>query len=331
VDDQELIGLAESPPALTARLHFVVGSQEIEFIRPVPVTVVPPVSVKFTEPVLLFPDGKDKIVEVELSAGELRMEAPTGWGVRPAPGVAARAFTVTPPAGAAQGELRAVAGIASATAKLVRADVRCLARRVGYVMGAGDEMPRSLRQMGCEVTLLEDEDFGRFDAIVTGVRAFNVRPELRANRERWLDYIWAGGTMVVQYNVADGRSPEAVANIGPYPLKCARGRVTDEEAPVTFLNPASPLVASPNQLSEEDFRGWVQERGLYFASEWDPRYEPLFACHDPGEDPLTGATLYARYGKGAYVFTAFSWFRQLPAGVAGAFRVFANLLSAGKL
>ena len=96
-------------------------------------------------------------------------------------------------------------------------------------------------------------------------------------------------------------------------------------------NPASPLVASPNQLSEEDFRGWVQERGLYFASEWDPRYEPLFACHDAGEDPLTGATLYARYGKGAYVFTAFSWFRQLPAGVAGAFRIFANLLSAGKL
>ena len=218
---------------------------------------------------------------------------------------------------------------------LVRANVRTLARKIGYLMGPGDDVPRALRQMGCEVTLVGEEDLTRgrlerFDAIVAGVRAFNVRPDLRANRFRLLEYVQAGGTWVVQYNVADRRAPEQVAAIGPYPLRVGRDRVTSAEAPVTFLDPAHPLLNSPNKLGEEDFRGWIQERGLYFAAEWDARYTALFECHDPGEEPLDGATLYARYGRGAYVFTAFSWFRQLPAGVAGAYRIFANLLSAAK-
>jgi hypothetical protein len=145
-----------------------------------------------------------------------------------------------------------------------------------------------------------------------------------------MEYIEAGGTLVVQYNVADGRSPEAVANIGPYPIKLGRNRVTHAEAPVKFLDPSHPLVTSPNRIANDDFLGWTQERGLYFATEWDERYTPLFECHDPGERPLKGATLHARCGRGAFVFTAFSWFRQLPGGVAGAFRIFANLVSAGK-
>ena len=202
-------------------------------------------------------------------------------------------------------------------------------------MGAGDEAPRALRQLGCEVTLLSAEelaggDLSRFETIVAGVRAYNVRTDLRASQQRLMDFVQAGGTFIVQYNVADGRSPQAVAKVGPYPLHLGRSRVTDEKAPVGFLNPKSPLLLAPNKITPEDFDGWVQERGLYFAAEWDPRYEPLFECHDPGEPPLQGATLYARHGKGAYIFTAYSWFRQLPAGVPGAYRIFANFLSAAK-
>ena len=227
-----------------------------------------------------------------------------------------------------------------ATAKLVRADVRLLAKTIGYVMGAGDEVPQALQQLGADVMLLGADDLAggnlsRFDAIVTGVRAYNVRADLRANQGRLLDYVKNGGTLVVQYNVADGRNPfggetNLLANIGPYPITTGSERVTVEEAPVQFLIPASPLLHQPNEITARDFEGWIQERGLYFASKWDEHYQPLFETHDPMEKPQTGSTLYTRYGKGAYVFTAFSWFRELPAGVPGAFRIFANLLSAGK-
>jgi hypothetical protein len=138
----------------------------------------------------------------------------------------------------------------------------------------------------------------------------------------------------VQYNTLDGGfaggDASSTAHLGPYPLKIGRDRVTVEEAPVEPLTSNSPLLHKPNEISAKDFHDWVQERGLYFASEWDPRYEALFETHDPGEKPLKGSTLYTKYGKGAYVFTAFSWFRELPAGVPGAYRIFANLLSAAK-
>ncbi len=207
-------------------------------------------------------------------------------------------------------------------------------------MGAGDEVPQALQQLGADVMLLGSDDLAsgnlsRFDAIVTGVRAYNVRADLRANQARLLDYVKNGGTLVVQYNVADGRNPfggetSLLANIGPYPITTGSERVTVEDAPVQLLIPASPLLHQPNEITARDFEGWIQERGLYFASKWDEHYQPLFETHDPMEKPQTGSTLYARYGKGAYVFTAFSWFRELPAGVPGAFRIFANLLSAGK-
>jgi hypothetical protein len=221
------------------------------------------------------------------------------------------------------------------SALLVRADDRTLARKVGYVMGAGDEVPRALEQLGCEVTLLGAEDLARgdlsrFDAIVTGVRAYNVRADLVANQQRLMDYVRQGGAFVVQYITADRRSAASSQGIGPYPLQVGSSRVTVEEAPVTFPNPKQALLLAPNQIGEEDFRGWVQERGLYFASQWDQRYEPVFESHDPGEESLPGGNLYARYGKGVYVFTAYAWFRQLPAGVPGAFRIFANFLSAAK-
>jgi hypothetical protein len=215
------------------------------------------------------------------------------------------------------------------TATLVRTDVRTLAKKVGYIMGAGDAVPRALEQLGCEVTLLAAQDLARgdlnrFDAIVAGVRAYNVRSDLIANQQRLLEYMQQGGTLVVQYNTAGAQGA------GPYPLQVGSSRVTVEEAPVTFPNPRHVLLNTPNKIGAEDFTGWIQERGLNFPSLWDPRYETVFESHDPGEQPLPGGNLYARYGKGAYVYTAYDWFRELPAGVPGAFRIFANLLSAAK-
>jgi hypothetical protein len=149
-----------------------------------------------------------------------------------------------------------------------------------------------------------------------------------------MEYVRHGGTMVVQYNVLEGRfttgSFSALENLGPYPLKIGNQRVSVEQAPVEILAADHVLLDRPNKITPTDFDGWVQERGLYFASSWDPKYQTVFASSDPGEKPLAGGLLYTRFGKGVYIFTAYSWFRQLPAGVPGAYRIFANLLSAGK-
>jgi hypothetical protein len=268
-------------------------------------------------------------------------------------------FEITPAPRAASGTIHAVARVGAqqissgmrvisythipietmfpvAAARVERVDVTNLARKIGYVMGAGDEVPKALRQLGAEVIMLSAEDLAarnlaEFDAIVAGVRAYNVRPDLRANENRLLNYIRDGGTVIVQYNVADRRETGALARIGPYPLKVGSERVTVEETPVKFPDPNHPLLFTPNKITEKDFDGWVQERGLNFASEWDPQYQPLFEAHDPGEQPQLGGTLFARYGKGVYIFTPYAWFRQLPAGVPGAYRIFANFLSAGKV
>jgi hypothetical protein len=215
--------------------------------------------------------------------------------------------------------------------KLVRSDIRVTARKIGYIMGAGDEMPDALRQLGLEVTLLgksdlEQRNLSEFDTVVAGVRAYNVRADLRANHSRLLDYVRNGGTYVVQYQVGDN-----ALNVGPYPMTIPPGsgfRVDVEEAPVALPHPDSPLLQTPNRITTRDFEGWVQERGLYFASKWDPRYETVLESRDPDEPGLAGGELWTRYGKGVYVFTSWSWFRQLPAGVPGAYRLFANLLSA---
>jgi hypothetical protein len=218
-----------------------------------------------------------------------------------------------------------------AVTKLVRADVKTLSRNIGYVMGAGDEVPRALEQIGCTVTQLTADDLvhgdlTRFEAIVTGIRAYNTREDLVANQQRLLRYVEAGGTLVVQYN----KQENLPANLGPYPITVRNDRVTVENGPVEMIDRASPLLDKPNKITDADFEGWVQERGLYFARSWDPHYHALIQASDPGEKPLAGGILYTRDGKGAYVFAAYSWFRELPAGVPGAYRLFANLLSAGK-
>lgn len=206
-------------------------------------------------------------------------------------------------------------------------------------MGAGDDVPQSLEQLGATVTLLSADDLARadlsrFDAIVTGVRAYNTRADVRAAHQRLMEYVNNGGVYIVQYNVMEGGfgGRSAVSfEVGPYPLKLSRDRITVEDSPVNVVNPDSPLLQAPNRITAADYEGWVQERGLYFASEWDPQLKPLWEMADPKEKPTQGGTLYARYGKGVYIFTPMSWFRQLPAGVPGAYRIFANFLSANKV
>ena len=201
-------------------------------------------------------------------------------------------------------------------------------------MGSGDDVPEALRQLGCQVTMLGENDLARgdlsqYDAIITGIRPYTERRDLAANEPRLLDYVKKGGTLVVQYNRIERDTAKILDHLGPYPFEIGRQRVTLEDAPVVF-NQHDPLLSQPNKITESDFSNWVQERGLYFASKWDGRYTALFEMHDPGEAPLHGATLVARYGRGVYIFTALSLFRELPAGVPGAYRLFANFLSASK-
>jgi hypothetical protein len=155
------------------------------------------------------------------------------------------------------------------------------------------------------------------------VRAYNTRPRLALAQEKLFDYVHRGGTLVVQYNTLDADLPQ----LGPYPLKLSRERVTDEHSLVTFVDRKHPILATPNEITVKDFTGWIQERGLYFPGEWSSEYAPLFSMNDPGEKPSLGSVLVAKHGQGTFVYTGISFFRQLPAGVPGAIRLFANLLA----
>src|SRR5579863_1887419 len=204
--------------------------------------------------------------------------------------------------------------------------------KVGYVMGAGDDIPTVLAQVGMDVTLipaekLATENLSRYGTIVLGIRAYDTQKDVAANNQRLLDFVSAGGTLVTQYNagVADFNS----GHFTPYPAELSRARVSVEEAPVTILAPEDEVFHSPNTITARDFDGWVQERGLYFMKTWDEHFKPLLSCHDPGEEAQKGGLLRAQYGKGTYIYTGYAFFRQLPAGVPGAVRLYVNLLSAG--
>jgi LmbE family N-acetylglucosaminyl deacetylase len=297
------------------------------------------------------------------TAGDLRLDLPAGWAATPKSRSFKLAavgeedqltFEVTPPAADTVATLHAVASVNGreiangmntisyphfppqtlfppSSAKLVRANIDVKVHKVGYIMGSGDQMPDALRQLGLEVTLLtrsdlEQGDLARFDAIVAGVRAYNVRADLKANQSRLMNYVRNGGTYVVQYQNA-----EPGLNMGPYAMTIPgtnRYRITVEDAPMTFPNADSALLQYPNHIGPADFEGWIQERAVYVATEWDKNYQTVMASQDPGEEPMAGGELWTHYGKGVFIFTAYDWFRQLPAGVPGAFRLFANLLSA---
>lgn len=219
-----------------------------------------------------------------------------------------------------------------ASTRLIKLDLQKEGNLIGYVMGSGDDLPEMLRQIGYEVDLLSDdaletENLSGYDAIITGIRAYNTRQRLKLAQKRLMEYVYNGGTLIIQYNTAHRLVTE---ELGPYPLRLSRDRVTLESAPVNFINPEHPLMTSPNRIEAKDMDDWVQERGLYFPNQWDEKYQPLFAMNDPGESEKTGSLLYAEYGKGVYIYSGISWFRQLPAGVQGAYRLFVNMISAGK-
>ncbi len=217
--------------------------------------------------------------------------------------------------------------------KLVGVDVKLApGLKVGYVMGTGDDVPQSLESMGVNVHLLQAADISggdlaAYDVIVFGIRAYAARPELAASNGRLLDYVKQGGVLIVQYN-----SREYDHNYGPYPTSLTGDpeKVVDEGNAVELLQPESPLLSWPNRITEADFRGWVEERGHSFMHSWDPHYQALTETHDPGQEEQKGGLLYTRYGKGAYVYVAYALYRQLPEGIPGAYRIFANLLSLPK-
>ena len=202
--------------------------------------------------------------------------------------------------------------------------------KVGYIMGAGDDIPTVLKQVGMDVMLIPaekiaSEDLSKYATIVLGIRAYDTQKDVATNNKKLLDFVSAGGTLVVQYNASVGDFN--AGKFTPYPAELSRARVSVEEAPVDILAPEDSVFHSPNTITARDFDGWVQERGLYFMSSWDDHFTPLLSCHDPGETAQKGGLLRASYGKGTYIYAGYAFFRQLPAGVPGAVRLFVNLLS----
>jgi LmbE family N-acetylglucosaminyl deacetylase len=219
-----------------------------------------------------------------------------------------------------------------AEAKLINIDLKTAGKKIGYIAGAGDVVAESLVQVGYDVHQLTEAeimntDLSVYDAIVTGVRAYNTNPRLVVEQPKLMEYVNNGGNFVVQYNVFN---PLVLANIGPYPFKVVNQRVTDEEAKVSFIDPQHPVLNYPNKITQADFDGWIQERGLYFVSNIDPRYKTILNMNDPGEAPNPGSLIVGDYGKGRFVYTSLDFFRELPAGVPGAYRLFVNLLSRPK-
>jgi len=333
-----------------------------------PFIVTPPAMVNLSESPQIFGNAEPRkftarvIARSKITGGQLRFSVQDGWRVEPEtiafaaqPGEELTfEATLIPPKKAGQSTLSAELIIdgktyrrgferiaydhipvqtifPTAEAKVVVLDVKTAGERIGYIPGAGDAIPEALRRMGYTVdelteTDMQTENLARYDAIVLGIRALNTNTRIPFFLPALFQYSQAGGVVIVQYNTNGNlKTPD----FSPFPLTLSRGRVTDETAPMQVLAPEHPVLNSPNTITAGDFDHWVQERGLYFASEWDPAFTPIFSLHDPGEPPLQGGLLIARYGSGWFVYSGLSWFRQLPAGVPGAYRLFANLVSLG--
>ena len=364
-DEEDKNVVAFSVPVQYKHTDPVLGElyQPLAVVPPVLVNLPPARS-------YVFADAQPKTVPVTLRAGRagvsgsLALALPAGWKCEPAAVPFALAakdeeltvnFQVQPLAGAAPGraELRATATVAGqaysrgiqkieyphiptqflfpeAVAPLVKLDLKRRGQNVAYLMGAGDEVPDALRQIGYTVTLVKPEDLTaaslkKYDALVVGIRAYNTVDRLKTQQPEILQYIEAGGNVVVQYVVSRGT---VIPEIGPYPMTMSSDRVTVEDAPVTLTK--HPLLNAPNKITAQDFTGWVQEQGLYYPSAWDARYQTVISSSDPGEKAKESAILVADYGKGHFIYTGLSLFRELPAGVPGAYRLITNMISYGK-
>ncbi len=335
-----------------------------------PFEVVPPVFVNFTEETQLFSNLTERKIEMVVKAATnnvnavLSLNAPKGWELTQNTfkidlknkGEEQKIETILKPTSEAiNGELTAILKVndrecnqslktiaydhiptqiymPKAKVQLVYIDLVKKGEKVGYINGAGDVIPEALRNVGYEVMELSENDLEldnlkQFDAIVLGIRALNTNERINFYMPKLLAYCKNGGNLILQYNTSHRVKTE---NFAPYPLKLSRDRVTEEDAEVTFLKPEHPVLNTPNKITPKDFEAWVQERGLYFPNEWDEQYEAILSWHDKGEEAKKGSLLVAKYGEGYYVYTGISFFRELPAGVPGAYRLLVNLISLGK-
>ena len=330
-----------------------------------PFEILPLITTKLEDKVFIFSNEKEKKVSVTVKAGanfisgKVTLKLPENWQVSPneiAFNIEQKndeetvEFMVSPPKEASVGKMEVIASyngkeytkelveinyshipkqriLLNSEAKVVRLNIKKAGDKIGYIKGAGDAVPESLRQIGYTVDEINPADINEdnlksYDAIVLGIRAYNVVKELKFKQKYLLEYVEKGGNMIVQYNTNRG------VDVGsPYKLSLSRDRVTDEFADVTILDSNHQLLNYPNKITDEDFKDWVQERGLYFPNAWDPNFTPLLSMYDKGELPKNGSLLIAKYGKGNYIYTGLSFFRELPAGVSGAYKLFANMLS----
>lgn len=336
-----------------------------------PFEIVPPVFLNPSENVLIFNNGEAREVGVLVKSaieravkGKISLDLPQGWRSEPDFQPFAfskrdeeqiKSFLVYPSTNESAATITAVADLEGkeynravriiaydhipaqtllpkAEITGVRMDLKKEGNVIGYINGAGDEVPAALRNMGYEVWEMKDEEviasnLKKVDAVVMGIRALNVNKRVKYFMNDLLTYVNEGGTLVVQYNINFDFGKEKFA---PFPMKLSRDRVTEENAEVRMLKPNHAVLNTPNKITAKDFNGWVQERGLYFANEWDAAFEPILSMNDKGETAKEGSLLIAKYGKGHYVYTGLSFFRQLPEGVTGAYKLFANLVSLGK-
>ncbi len=330
-----------------------------------PVEITPPVFVNLPESVIIFKDNNPKNVQVTIKSadknikGHVKLSLPKGWKSEPgmqAFEIANRgeermvAFSVTPSDGEITATMKAIVEINGvqyskslheinydhfpiqtllpvAEAKIVKMDIKRSGEVIGYIRGAGDDIPLALRTMGYQVWEMKDEEvtlenLKRVDAVVLGVRAINTNERLEFVMPDLFNYMKQGGTLVVQYNTTTN-----IDKFTPYPLALSRDRVTEEEAEVRILKPDHVVMNFPNKITARDFDGWVQERGLYYPNKWDEAFEAILSMNDTGEKPSDGSLLIAKYGEGNYVYTGLSFFRELPEGVPGAYKLFSNIVS----
>jgi LmbE family N-acetylglucosaminyl deacetylase len=334
-----------------------------------PFEILPPATINISDKVFVFSSDSPKDITFTVKAnaanvsGSVQLKVPEGWIVQiknPDFKLVANGdeaiveATVTPKKNSMDGKLQAMLNIGGATytksikrieydhipyqfilsdaeAGLVHVDLKKTGNVIGYIPGAGDDVPACLKQIGYEVTILTDEllakeNLAKYNCIVTGVRAYNTNERLQIYYTKLMDYVKNGGNLVVQYNT-NSRIGTVGTKVGPYPFTISRDRVTDDNAEMRFVNPKHSVLNYPNIITQKDFDGWVQERGIYFASDIDKNYETIFSINDPDEKASEGSLLVGKYGKGNFVYTGLVFFRELPAGVPGAYRLFANLLS----
>lgn len=334
------------------------------------IDVIPPVSLNFSKEVVLFKPGTTRTVELEMtasrsqSAGSLRLVLPSGWKAIPSKrefrlekvgDTCKLSFDISSPK--KEGTVRILAeasmnGVSyrnhrsevsyehlpvqllqpEASMKAVSTNIAFRGKTVGYIAGAGDSLPENIGEIGYTVKVLDESGLNAqqlegVDAVVLGVRAFNVKKNIGAAVPILFEYVKNGGTLIVQYNRPDNLKAEKIA---PYDLEISAARVTDEKAPITFLAPEHPVLNFPNKITQSDFDGWVQERSIYCPAKYDGHFTAILACNDVGEESVKGNLLIAPYGKGYYMYTGLVFFRELPAGVPGAYKLFANMLSIGK-